>query len=169
MRTVDEQLTRVPTNRIFRLAREVEQWPDLLSHYRYVRFRESDGLGGGIVEMSANRPFGIAGAGGPRIDWPTWWLSVMQVDPAKPSIRFRHIEGITNGMDVEWSFAPDAGGTRVRIVHVWDGPGLPFVGVPVAKYLIGPVFIHGIASRTLSGLIRAAEGDPQTPIGGARA
>jgi hypothetical protein len=45
----------------------------------------------------------------------------------------------------------------VRIVHAWDGPRWPLVGIPAAVHLIGPVFVHGIASRTLEGLGRAAE------------
>jgi hypothetical protein len=60
-------------------------------------------------------------------------------------------------MDVEWTFQTVPGGTHVRIVHVWDGIPLPFVGIPAATMVIGPVFIHGIASRTLAGLARAAE------------
>ena len=68
-----------------------------------------------------NRPFGPVG-------WPTWWLSEMEVDHATPAIRFRHVEGITTGMDVEWSFTPAEGGTLVRILHVWDGPRWPLIG-----------------------------------------
>jgi hypothetical protein len=44
-----------------------------------------------------------------------------------------------------------------EIVHTWDGPGWPLVGRLAAKLVIGPVFIHGIASRTLAGIKRAAE------------
>ena len=82
-----------------------------------------------------------------------------------PTIRFRHIEGVTAGMDVEWSFAREAGGVRVRILHVWDGPHWPLVGVFAATTVIGPVFVHGIASRTLAGLARAAErGGPRAEL-----
>ena len=104
--------------------------------------------------MSAHRPFGPWG-------WPTWWLSEMSVDEGAPAIRFRHVGGITKGMDVEWTFRAvrDVAGTRVRILHAWDGPPIPFVGIPAATMLIGPVFIHGIASRTLEGLGRTAERD----------
>jgi len=100
--------------------------------------------------MSADRPFGPFG-------WPTWWLSEMAIDEGAPAIRFRHIEGITKGMDVEWSFRAASGGTEVSIVHAWDGPPLPLVGIPAATLVIGPVFIHGIASRTLAGLAAVAE------------
>ncbi|HVF40484.1 MAG TPA: SRPBCC family protein [Gemmatimonadaceae bacterium] len=150
METVDRQLVRAPWRTIFDIARKVEEWPTHLSHYRFVRFRERASDGGGIVEMSAYRPFGVIG-------WPTWWLSEMSVDDGAPAIRFRHIEGITSGMDVEWAFRTVSGGTEVSILHVWDGPPVPLVGIPAATLVIGPVFIHGIASRTLAGLAAAAE------------
>jgi ribosome-associated toxin RatA of RatAB toxin-antitoxin module len=150
METIDEQLVKAPWRTIFSLAKKVEDWPAHLPHYRYVKFRERATDGGGIVEMSADRPFGPLG-------WPTWWLSEMSVDEGAPAIRFRHIGGITKGMDVEWTFRAAPGGTHVKIVHAWDGPHLPLVGIPAATLVIGPVFIHGIASRTLAGLAAAAE------------
>jgi hypothetical protein len=79
------------------------------------------------------------------------------VDKNRPEVRFRHVGGITKGMDVEWSFSASSGGTHVRILHVWDGPRLPLLGKWAAMYLIGPVFVHGIASRTLAGLAAVAE------------
>jgi coenzyme Q-binding protein COQ10 len=150
METVDQRIVKAPWRTIFGLAKNVEEWPRHLSHYRYVKFRERASDGGGIVEMSADRPFG-------PVAWPTWWLSQMSVDEGAPAIRFRHIDGVTKGMDVEWSFRAAPGGTQVTIVHVWDGPPLPFIGIPAATLVIGPVFIHGIASRTLAGLAAAAE------------
>jgi len=68
-------------------------------------------------------------------------------------------------MEVEWSFRTlrDVGGTQVKILHVWDGPPIPFIGIPAATMLIVPVFIHGIASRTLAGLARVAERSTSTP------
>ena len=154
MTTVDEQLVRAPLEKIFALAADVEQWPTHLPHYRYVTLRERDSHQGGLVEMSANRPFGV-------IDWPTWWLSEMEIrrpgGATRPVIRFRHVGGITTGMDVEWSFEPAATGTHVRILHVWNGWNIPALGSLAARAVIGPIFIHGIASRTLAGLARAAE------------
>jgi ribosome-associated toxin RatA of RatAB toxin-antitoxin module len=159
METVDELFVRAPSATIFELASQVEHWPVYLPHYRYVRFRSRRSDGGGLVEMSANRPFqAVNTSRGPlRINWPTWWLSEMAVDRNRPAIRFRHVGGITKGMDVEWSFTPGSAGTHVRILHVWDGPRLPLIGMWAAMYLIGPVFVHGIASRTLAGLAAVAE------------
>jgi ribosome-associated toxin RatA of RatAB toxin-antitoxin module len=150
METLDERTVRAPVSTMFDVAKDVESWPALLSHYRYVRFRSRTSDGGGVVEMSANRPFGL-------VDWPTWWLSEMVVDASRPAVRFRHIGGVTREMDVEWSFTPVEGGTHVRLLHAWDGPHWPLIGVIAATAVIGPVFIHGIASRTLEGLARAAE------------
>jgi len=150
MTTLDERVVRAPLRTVFDVARRVEEWPTHLAHYRYVRFRQRATDGGGLVEMSANRPFGAA-------RWPTWWLSEMSVDDAAPAIRFRHVGGVTTGMDVEWSFRSVPGGTHVEILHVWDGPRWPLIGVFAATTVIGPVFVHGIASRTLAGLARAAE------------
>ncbi len=154
MTTVDEHRTTAPLEIIFDLAADVEQWTAYLSHYRYVRFQERRADGGGLVEMSANRPFGA-------FDWPTFWTSEMSVTRpgslSPPSIRFRHVRGVTKGMDVEWTFSPSNNGTLVRIVHVWNGPRWPLIGDVAARGVIGPVFVHGIASRTLAGLAHAAE------------
>jgi ribosome-associated toxin RatA of RatAB toxin-antitoxin module len=159
MRTVDEMVVRAPAKTIYEIAANVEQWPALLPHYRYVRFRERQ-VGGGIVEMSANRPFGVA-------NWPTWWVSKMDTRPHRDDpnhvIRFRHIEGITTRMEVEWGFTPVTNGTRVTVVHLWDGPSWPMIGPVAAWAVIGPVFVHGIASRTLAGLANAAERRQSSP------
>jgi len=159
MQTVDEQVVRAPLAIILELATQVEDWPRYLPHYRYVRFHSRRSDGGGLVEMSAYRPFrAVNTPKGPlRINWPTWWLSEMAVDRDRPAIRFRHVAGTTKEMDVEWSFTPTSAGTHVRIVHLWDGPRIPLIGRWAAVYLIGPVFVHGIASRTLAGLAEVAE------------
>ena len=159
METVDERIVAAPPETMFDVARDVESWPAHLAHYRYVRFRREQPDGTKVVEMSAFRHFGPIG-------WPTWWLSLMEVVPDRPVIRFKHIGGITKEMDVEWSFERVSSGTRVRIVHVWDGPRWPLIGVYAAQVVIGPVFIHGIASRTLAGLARVAE---RAAAAGARA
>jgi ribosome-associated toxin RatA of RatAB toxin-antitoxin module len=147
---LDESIVHAPLRTIFDIAAAVEHWPAYLPHYRFVRFRSRNSDGGGVVEMSANRPFGA-------LNWPTWWLSHMSVDHDAPAIRFRHIEGVTTGMDVEWTFSPHADGTHVRLFHVWDGPDWPIIRVPAATLVIGPIFVHGIAQRTLAGLKAAAE------------
>lgn len=152
MRTVDEATIQATLADTFRAAADVERWPEILSHYRWVRFLERR-PDGGVVEMSANRPFG-------PVDWPTWWVSEMWIEPLRHSVRYRHVRGITTGMDVEWQLRPSANGVDVSIVHAWDGPAWPLIRRPAADWVIGPVFIHGIASRTLAGIKRRLEGGP---------
>lgn len=150
MTTVDEAFVAVPVSEFYPLVRDVEQWPAHLPHYRWVRFRERASDGSGVVEMSANRPFGV-------VNWPTWWLSEMEVLPGdEPAVRFRHIGGVTQGMEVEWRLTATTGGTFVRLVHSWDGPRWPLAGVFAATRVIGPLFVHGIAARTVAGLSRVA-------------
>lgn len=150
MQTRDEGFAHASVRAVFDVVRDVERWPDHLDHYRWVRMVERDGQGGGIVEMSANRPFGV-------LNWPTFWRSLMEVDHARPAVRFRHVGGITTGMDVEWAFEPGDAGTFITLDHLWDGPRWPLISGIAARAVIGPVFVHGIATRTVAGLVRAAE------------
>ncbi|HEY8195664.1 MAG TPA: SRPBCC family protein [Gemmatimonadales bacterium] len=149
MRTVDQIRVAAPAEAVFHAAADVEQWPRLLNHYRWVRMLER-GEQGGLVEMAAWRPFG-------RLKYPTWWVSEMRVDRPALAIHYRHVRGITTGMDVVWQFQAVEGGTGVTIVHEWPGPRWPLVGRAAANWVIGPVFIHGIASRTLSGIAKYVE------------
>lgn len=150
MKTVDRLRMAAPAERVFAVASDVERWPELLPHYRWVRMlarREQ----GGVVEMAAWRPFG-------RLKYPTWWVSEMWLDRAKLEVRYRHIRGTTRGMDVVWRVVSAGDATDVTIVHQWDGPAWPLIRRPVADWVIGPVFVRGIASRTLAGIARAVEG-----------
>lgn len=149
MRTVDLLETTASPDRIFRLACEVERWPERLAHYRFVRFVAGN-ASSGIVAMSAYRPFGPLG-------WPTWWTSEMSTDAARRIVRYRHIRGVTSGMEVEWRIEATSGGSRVTLTHEWEGPRWGPLRRPAAEWIIGPVFVHGIASRTLAGLGHHAE------------
>src|SRR5688572_26103087 len=150
MRTVDRLHIRAPVDRVFRAAVDVERWPALLSHYRWVRMLDrGDQLD--LVEMAAWRPFGV-------FKYPTWWVSEMRIDRPSSAVHYRHVRGITTGMDVVWQVQPAESGTVVTIVHEWPGPRWPLIGAAAASWVIGPVFVHGIASRTLAGLARHVEG-----------
>ena len=151
MRTVDETVCQADPDICFKIAADVEGWPDVLPHYRWVRFQEKEGFAHGIVEMAAWRNF-------PGIPYPTWWVSEMSHDPSERTVYYRHIGGITKGMDVEWK-VQDLGGGRchLSIVHEWSGPAWPLIGGFAANHVIGPWFINHIAGRTLAGIASAAE------------
>jgi uncharacterized membrane protein len=156
VRTIDRISIRAPLDRVFALARDVERWPEILPHYRWVRMLERR-PDGGRVEMAAWRTFGPA-----PLRYPAWWVSEMSVEPdgGHPLIRYRHVAGITAGMDVCWQLTEaTGGGVAVEIVHQWNGPAWPLIGRLAAQLVIGPVFVHGIASRTLAGIRARAEGE----------
>jgi ribosome-associated toxin RatA of RatAB toxin-antitoxin module len=151
MTILDERFMRAPPDVCFRVAADVERWPDILPHYRWVRFLDRRAFGVGRVEMAAWRDFG-----GPA-RYPTWWVSDMTTDADEPVVRYRHVDGITKGMDVEWSFAPRDDGTDVRITHAWSGPPWPVIGDFAWRFVIAPHFVSAIAQRTLAGVAAEAE------------
>ena len=148
MRTVDRIRVHAPFVRVFAAASSVARWPSILPHYRWVRLLDDR-----LVEMAAWRPFG-----GGLINYPTWWVSEMTIDRPAGEIRYRHVRGITRGMEVVWRLVEAGEGfVDIEVVHTWDGPMWPLIGRLAADFVIGPVFIHGIASRTLAGIKRHAE------------
>ncbi|HKA57225.1 MAG TPA: SRPBCC family protein [Gemmatimonadales bacterium] len=150
MRTVDRIRVRAPYVRVFAAASSVARWPSILPHYRWVRLLDDH-----LVEMAAWRPFG-----GGLINYPTWWVSEMTIDRPAGEIRYRHVRGITRGMEVVWRLVEAGEGfVDVEVEHTWDGPRWPLIGRLAADLVIGPVFIHGIASRTLAGIKRHTEED----------
>lgn len=151
MKRIDERFVSAPAKLCFHVAADVERWPDILPHYRYVRFQAKYGFGSGRVAMAAWRDFG-----GP-LRYPTRWVSDMKADADAPIVRYAHVGGITRGMNVEWQFHPRDKGTLVRIIHVWKGPGWPLIGSLAADFIIGPHFVSAIAKRTLAGVGAEAE------------
>ncbi len=125
-------------DRIVALAANVERWPIILPHYRWVTLLD----GGGdrkTVEMAARRGH-----------IPVKWRAIQEIerDGQSPIIRYRHIWGVTKGMDVAWTFEPGPGEIRVRIDHVFTPPW-PLVGGVIADRIIGPHFVAAIAGKTL--------------------
>lgn len=76
--------------------------------------------------------------------------------PKEHRITFRHLKGITKGMDVEWRFVPADGATDVTLTHElvmrW-----PLVGRLVGDLIVGPIFIDYIARKTLAAVKARAE------------
>jgi ribosome-associated toxin RatA of RatAB toxin-antitoxin module len=160
VRTIDRIAIAAPPDRVFAIAADVERWPAMLPHYRWVRAVER-APNRAVIEMAAWRPFG-------PLRWPTWWVSEMEADATTRRIHYRHIRGITRGMDVEWRVREQAAAVTVEIIHEWDGPAWPLIGPKAAEWVIGPVFIHAIASRTLAGVKRAAERAAAEEVSGGR-
>lgn len=144
MHTENTVPMRGDLDRIVQLAADVEDWPNLLPHYRWVTLLE----GGGdrkVVEMAARRE---------RI--PVKWRAVQEIRRGGPTpvIHYRHIWGVTNGMTVDWTFELRDDVVLVRIGHdfapAWPlGPLAPLAG-PIAERVVGPHFVGHIAGQTLA-------------------
>jgi hypothetical protein len=150
MRTHNETLISAPLGPCMRAASDVESWPAILPHYRRVFFTRKDAPGRGRVRMEAFRHFG-------PVPYPIWWESEMVTRPEVAEVRYRHVAGITAGMDVLWKLEEREGGTHITILHDWSGPRWPLIGGVAARAVIGPRFIHVVAGRTLDSIKRAME------------
>src|SRR3982751_4068289 len=124
-----------PRMRIFETAANLELWPTILPHYRYIHYLER-GPSRNVVVMAARR--------GPI---PISWTSEQVIDRAKMEVRFRHLKAFTKGMEVVWTFRETPNGVRVEIVHDLQFRMRPLA--PLAELIIGRVFIHPVASKTL--------------------
>jgi hypothetical protein len=133
-----------PFERIFPLAAEVERWPQILPHYRFVR---------PVPDPDGERRFAMGARRGPI---PVRWEAIQRPLPDERRIEFVHTGGVTRGMWVEWRFASTPDGTDVSIEHRLD-LGWPLIGGFAARSVIGPQFIEAIAGRTLRRIRELAE------------
>lgn len=136
---------RAPYERIFALAAEVERWPEILPHYRYVR---------PLADARGERHFAMGARRGPI---PVSWRAIQRPLVDERRIEFVHTGGVTKGMSVAWRFAPeDDGVIDVSIEHRLE-LGWPLIGEFAARHVIGPQFIEAIAGRTLRRIRELAE------------
>jgi ribosome-associated toxin RatA of RatAB toxin-antitoxin module len=144
-----------PAELVFRLARDVERWPDLLPHYVSTR-REGDPDADGrlVVRFVARR--GIVRALGLGI--PVVWRSRTWSESEGRRLRFVHRGGATNGMDVTWRIEDRTGGSaaaaarcRVEIEHDFRPR------IPGWAWFIDRAFTRPIAGRTLATFRAIAE------------
>lgn len=120
---------------IFETAANLELWPKILPHYRYIRYLER-GPDRNLVIMAAR-----------RLGFPISWTSEQIIDREKLEIHFHHLKAWTKGMHVVWSFRESPAGVLVEIVH-----DLRF-RIPILASIVEPIighgFIHPVASKTL--------------------
>ena len=150
MQTETATIMDGPLPRIVELAADVERWPEILPHYRWVTLLE----GGGdrkVVEMAARRG-----------RFPLRWRAVQEIDRSGPTpvITYRHIWGPARGMDVAWTFTETDKGVHVAINHRFRPPW-PVFGNVIADHIIGPQFIEHIAALTLGTIKQIVEREDQ--------
>jgi ribosome-associated toxin RatA of RatAB toxin-antitoxin module len=128
-------LMQAPKMSIFETAANLELWPKILPHYRYIRY----------LERSPNRNVVVMAA--TRSGIPISWTSEEIIDREKVEVRFNHLKAWTKGMRVVWRFSETAEGVLVEISHHlrFRIPAL----APIVDRIIGDFFIHNIANKTL--------------------
>jgi len=126
---------RAPKSSIFETAANLELWPEILPHYRYIRYLERS-PDRNVVVMAAVRS-GI----------PISWTSEQIIDRDRLEIRFHHLKAFTKGMRVVWTFKETQEGVLVEITH--DLHFRVRLLAPIADKIIGDFFIHHIANKTL--------------------
>ena len=139
-----------PFENLFRQAADIARWPELLPHYRWVRILERRG-NEATAEMAA-RHKGV----------PLWWRTIQRLKPDEKRIEFKHISGVTRGMDVQWTFQEVGesclGPTwLVQIHHQFHPRWPPVVGAWFAERIIGDVFVKQVADKTLRKMKELAE------------
>ena len=135
MHKTNSLLMHAPKMTIFETAANLELWPKILPHYRYIRFLER-GSNRNVVVMAAERS-GI----------PISWTSEQIIDRSRLEIHFHHLKAWTKGMRVAWTFSDTTDGVLVTISHDLRFR-IPALG-PIVNPIIGDFFIHNIANKTL--------------------
>ena len=135
MHTGNSIVINAPRTEIFETAANLELWPKILPHYRYIHYLER-GRDRNLVVMAAVRS-GI----------PISWTSEQIIDRNKFEVRFHHLKAFTKGMRVIWSFEETAAGVAVKILHELQFRNRLLA--PLMEPIIGDFFIHHIAGETL--------------------
>lgn len=135
MHTATDIVIRAPLERIFETAADLEQWPVILPHYRYIHYYER-GPARNVVKMAATRS-GI----------PIAWTSEQIIDRQRMEVRFKHLKAFTKGMEVVWLFRETPEGVHVEIVH--DLSFRVRALALIADWIIGEFFIGHVANKTL--------------------
>ena len=131
-----------PAELVFRLARDVERWPNLLPHYVVARRSgPPDEQGRLLIAFVARRLLvPVLGLG-----LPVAWRSLTWSEADGRRLRFVHRGGATGGMDVTWRIEDrPGGGCRVDIDHDFRPR------VPGWAAFIDRLFTRPIAGRTLA-------------------
>ena len=145
MKSVMRVPMRAPFERIFPLVADVERWPEILPHYRFVD---------PVPDPNGERRFAMGARRGPI---PVRWEAIQRPLRDERRIEFEHTGGVTRGMWVAWRFEEAGDVTDVSIEHRLE-LGWPLIGRFAADHVIGPQFIDAIAGRTLRRIRQLAEG-----------
>jgi ribosome-associated toxin RatA of RatAB toxin-antitoxin module len=138
MHKINSIIMHAPRADVFETAANLDLWPKILPHYRYIHYLER-GPERNVVIMAAARS-GI----------PIKWTSEEIIDRDRTEVRFHHLKAFTKGMRVVWTFKETPAGVLVEIAHDLNFrvPAL----ASLADAIIGDFFIHHVANKTLQSM-----------------
>src|SRR5438034_8529169 len=105
MHKTNSIIMRAPKMSIFETAANLELWPKILPHYRYIHY----------LERSPNRNVVVMAAR--RSGIPIKWTSEEIIDRERVEVRFHHLKAFTKGMHVVWTFDQRHVGMLITIVN----------------------------------------------------
>jgi aromatase len=150
MHTGNSIIIQAPKSTIFETAANLELWPKILPHYRYIRYLER-GADRNLVVMAAV-----------RLGLPIAWTSEQIIDRNRCEVRFHHLKAWTKGMKVVWTFKETPAGVVVEIVHDLHFR-IPLLA-PIAEPIISKIFIHPVATKTLRCMKMYLESQPTSVL-----
>ncbi|HEV2474564.1 MAG TPA: SRPBCC family protein [Chthonomonadales bacterium] len=144
--------------RAYRLAADIQDWPKLLPHYRYLR----------VLEQGPRHK--LADFGASRSGLPVSWRGLQELDPETGRIRYTHVKGITRGMTVEWRLEKQSDHVMVSLEHTIRtasrNRAVAVASLPIELFrtlIVGRLFVDHIAGKTLRCIKAAVENDPEKP------
>ncbi len=143
---VVERIVHAPLERVFAIARQVEQFPEWLDYVTAIRVRERSEDGKVVLsEWEASVPmFGLKAKWVERDEW----------DEERKVCRFSLQEGDLDKYDGDWYFEPHPEGTKMRLVVNYE------YRVPIGGALVQQLvrkIVEQMAQKLLEGIAKAAE------------
>jgi len=146
----NEIIIDAPLSVVFNIASDVEKYPEFIPTYKKVKIIEQDG-----ERMIVQRE-GMAW--GKLVNWSSEvWIS------PNISIKAIQLEGLLQGMRIEWQFEEIDDRTRILLVHNFEYKRIPFIGNLIARFIIARI-VSRMAEETLKGIKGMSE--KQLTVGG---
>jgi hypothetical protein len=138
---------RSDCNTVVSLIATVELWPALFPSIRYARVLDHGRLTRRVVVRASWRGL------------PVSWRATQTIDPGRGLVSFHHVDPIGRGTTAIWTVAEADDGIGVDVsVQMVVAMGLPLVGRPVARHLLGRYVFPELGRQMLSRLKEIAEG-----------
>ncbi len=141
-----EQVVRAPLERVFAVARQLEQFPQWLDYVTAIKVRERSDDGRLVIsEWEAAVPI---------LGLKARWVERDEWDEAEKTCRFALMEGDLDRYEGEWHFLPHWEGTLMRLTVTYE------YRVPIGGALVQQLvrkIVEQMAQKLLEGVARVAE------------